>query len=71
MQGTAGEYLSVCGRRKASAGIILQKKGGQCGTIQKSVARALRDLRNMTDEEISCDNAKQTERKQDHFFSSA
>lgn len=32
------------------------------------VARALRDLRNVTDEEISFDNTKQTERKQDNFF---
>lgn len=68
MQGTAGEYLSVWGRRKASGGIILQKKGGQHGTIQMRVARALRDLRNVTDEEISFDNTKQTERKQDNFF---
>ena len=72
MQGTASEYLSVHSRRKASAGsspgIILQEKGGQLMTIQMRVARTLRDLRDVIDEEISFDYAKKTKRKQDNFF---
>lgn len=36
-----------------------------------TVARTLRDLENMINEEIRFDYSKKTERKQDHFFSRA